>query len=220
MHWLERCYPDNLWSRWLRLVLPALIVLAAGGTLWAQEAPEPPRLDDDDVAELMQGEVIRDLERGEVFRGEVVGMIQAPVSELSAILLDYENLEEWSPAAYGVEILEQTGNEMLISGNTSLPWPIADRNWHLEVQHQNTQFDGQECFVNQWSYVHGSGNLDENYGYWLLCPYAADASYTVLRYVNHADPGIAIPNAVINWATRRALPDLIENLAERHDEVY
>ena len=54
----------------------------------------------------------------------------------------------------------------------------------------------------------------------------AEARSLIPRYLpewtnwNESDPGIALPDFVIRWATGNALPGLIEALSERHDELY
>ncbi len=114
-------------------VLVAAVVLAVAPARASADADMPiglPGLSDADYQTLLSGEPIRVVERGAVHSGEVVGMIQAPVDELAAIILDYENLGEWSPAAYDVHIIQRSDSDMVVEGKTALPWPITDRTWH------------------------------------------------------------------------------------------
>lgn len=222
---MNRCVDAPHLMSQLRTVVAALLLFVATGVPASAAAQssmrvELPRLDAADYEELLEGNAIRGVSGAEVHRGEVIGMIRAPVDELAAIILDYENLGEWSPAAYDVRIIERTSSSMVVEGKTRLPWPITDRTWHNRATHGAETVGGIECFVNRWQYVPGSGNMDDTYGYWLLFPYHADPTYTVIRYVGYADPGIALPDFVIDWATRRALPDIIANLRERHDALY
>ena len=206
-------------SCWIRVCCQRRLALATQAT--AQESPEYTPLDDNERAELMDGEVLRDVDRGDdLIRGEVIGLIEAPLDELASIVSDLENVTEWAPSIEEYEVVGRDGEYYIVDGVTNLPWPIADRTWQMRSRFAYEDVDGHNAFVYTFDYVPGSGNLDDSFGYWLLLEYPEDPRFTYVKYVVNADPGIAIPDAIIRWATRNALPDLIEGLDERHDDVY
>lgn len=199
--------------------IAATAVLLSAAQLAASESPSIRELSSDEVAELMEGGTLRALRRGEPLRAEVIGLIRAPVGELAPILTDYPNIPEWAPATTDIEIVGAGDGCTYIEGVTRLPWPITNRTWRMCSRSEWGRVDGQDAFVYRFDYVHGTGNIDESFGFWVLYPLPEQPEWTYVRYVVNADPGIAIPPAVISWATGRALPDLIEGLRDRHAEL-
>ena len=204
-------------TRWIPL---AIAIFALPALAHAQEAPHFHELDAEEAADLMDGGVERELVRGDVLRAEVIGLIQAPVAELAEIVTDFANMTEWAPATERYNVLEDNGDHYIIDGETRLPWPIANRTWNMRTEYSYQDVDGHEAFVYTYQYIPGSGNLNDSFGYYLMLPWPDDPSWTYVRYVVNADPGVALPDAVIRWATRNALPDIIGNMRERHEELY
>lgn len=202
----------------LALIVSALLLLSSSAL--ATEAPSVTPLSDEQVAELMDGDTIRDVASGTPVRAEVVALIQAPMHELAEIIVDYDRATEWAPATPELAVSGRDGEAYLVTGITALPWPIANRTWTMRAVFGETEVEGHNAWVDVFEYVEGSGNIDDSFGYWLLLPWPDDPSYTYVKYVVNADPGIALPEFVIRWATGNALPGLIEALGERHDELY
>lgn len=203
----------------LRLVL-VLTCLSLAAPVFGSEAPTIRELDASETAELMSGEVIRSVERSRPLRAEVIGLIEAPRDELAEILVDYLEIPEWAPATEDVVIVGTEGDCTFIEGTTKVPWPISDRTWRMCSRGGVEIIDGQEAFVYRFHHVEGTGNIDESSGYWVLYTLPDEPSWTYVRYVVHADPGIAIPQAILRWVTNGALPELISGLRDRHDELY
>ncbi len=197
-----------------------LLVGAWPTVVAATETPTYTPLSQEQAAELLEGEVIVELQRGNPLRAETLALIHAPVRELGEIVADYDHATEWAPALTEQYIVEQQGDEYIIQATTEIPWPIADRRFQTRAQWEFTTIDGREAFVDQFEYIDGTGNIDDTFGYWLMVEYADDPEYTHLKYVVYADPGIAVPAFIVRWATRNALPDVIEALVERHDAQY
>lgn len=170
--------------------------------------------------ELLEGEITVELERSDPPRAETLALIRAPMRELGEIIADFDHATEWAPALTEQTTVERDGDAYILQTTTAIPWPIADRRFRTRATWEFTTVGGHEAFVNEFEYIEGSGNLDESFGYWLLIPYPDDPEYTYVKYVVHADPGIAVPPALVRWITRNALPDVIEALAERHADTY
>ncbi len=203
-----------------RLALAALSLLFFAAPALATEAPAVTPLSAEQAAELMDGETIRDVDSGVPVRAEVVALIQAPMHQLAEIIVDYDRASEWAPATPELGVSGRDGEAYLVTGVTALPWPIANRTWTMRAVFGEREVEGHSAWVDVFQYVEGSGNIDDSFGYWLLLPWPEDPSYTYVKYVVNADPGIALPDFVIRWATGNALPGLIEALSERHDEMY
>ncbi len=196
------------------------LAIAVALPAFASETPTIRELDSEEVTELMDGDTIRDIERGNPLRAEVIGLIEAPRDELATILLDYPQIPQWAPATEDVEVVGTEGECTFIEGVTKIPWPISDRTWRMCSRGGNETIDGQDAFVYRFDHVEGSGNIDTSFGFWVLYSLPDHPEWTYVRYVVNADPGIAIPQAILRWVTNGALPDLIDGLRDRHGELY
>ena len=184
----------------------------------AQESPRYPRYDDEDVREMMDGDVKVSMRRqdGNLTRGTALGLIQAPVSELRTIIEDFGTHEDWYPDMEDSTVLR----DHVGRGVTNMPWPMTDRSWDINIEDGMRTISGHECFTSTFTHIPGSGNVETTYGYWLLCPWTDDTSYTLARYVLNVDLGVPLPDAIIRSSTRRMLPGVIDGLREEHDERF
>ena len=206
---------------YLRVTSFVLALCLIPAAAFAQrESPRVPNLDADEIEELMDGDAIVDTERGEgVNRGDVIGLIHAPMDEVWEIVQDFENLDRWFPDMQDTELV---GSD-LGQGGTNMPWPVADRRWQIELDREEGRVvDGITANVAWWTcnQDYEDSNVDDTYGYWLVYTWPDNPEYTLVRYVINADLGIWLPDPVIRWATRRLLPGMVEGLQERHDELY
>jgi hypothetical protein len=199
----------------------ALLVFLAAPA-WSDEAPTLTETSGTRLVELLAGEKFTSVRGGSdgTNRGEVVGLVEAPVHELALIVRDYENIPQWSEALVVCNVISESGAVQIVEGETQLPWPLANRTWRIRSEAGNRDVSGTEAWVNMWTDEEGYGNINDTYGYWMLYPLPSDERYTVVKYVVNADPGLAIPDFVLNWVTNRVLPDLIEGLADRHALLY
>ncbi len=204
----------------MRIPFFALIcAILASPLAYGDETPTIRTLSAEQITDLMDGDTFRDLEPGSPLRAEVIGLIEAPLAELAPILVDYPNIPQWAPATRDIEVVGSEGECTFIEGTTALPWPISDRNWRMCSRSAYDTIDGQEAFVYRFNYVHGTGNIDESFGFWVLYTLPEHPEWTYVRYVVNADAGVALPGAIIRWVTRSALPDLIDGLRDRHDDL-
>lgn len=191
-----------------------LALLPSAAAAQSVEAPTQPSLSADEVASIESGEVVVHTRRGTPNRGEVVGLVCAPISEVWAIVRDFNNLHRWYPDMEDSQLIA-TGHGR---GQTNMPWPISDRNWEIAATQGEQTVGGVSSYVATFDYIEGSGNLEEMFGYWLVREW--DNGCTMVRYVLNADLGIALPSSIVNWAARRMLPGIITGLRDRHDDLY
>lgn len=172
------------------------------------------------IEALKKGDTIRSMDTNMPFRGEVNGLIQAPMEELIAILKDYPKQTQWAPSMAEMRLLRREGEFEILGGRTDLPWPVPDRTWNMRAWTGYKTVSGRRSWVNLFQYIPGSGNMNESAGYWVLSPLPDDPTWTYCRYVLYGDPGIPLPDFVIRWASRTTLPAIISSLRNRHAKVY
>jgi hypothetical protein len=197
-------------------VLPLLTLLIAllPAAAQASEAPALPAYTAGQLEEMQGGEVMTSVEAGEPNRGEAVGVFRAAPEQIRAVLLDWDRLDTWSPAAYDVRITGRDGDAVLVSGMTDIPM-LPDRSWQIRTTSGEQTVGGVAAWVLSWTYVRESGNLDDTFGYWLVYALPEAPEWSLVRYVVNADAGLPIPDSIINWATNRTLPTLFARLAEQ-----
>lgn len=197
----------------LKLSLSVLL-LAVALPAAAQESPSAPRLTDSRVERLEAGEVVTDVEtEGRNNRAEMVCLIDAQPSEVWDVVMDYDRYESWFPDQLEAEV-RVSGNPRRIYGETRVP-VFRNRTYVFEDTQSERTVDGETVYINTWEYVEDSGNMDSSTGFWWVEPY--DDNRTLIRMVVHADLGMALPQAIINWGTRRMLPGIAEGIQEQCD---
>lgn len=185
----------------------ALLLGAASAS--AEEAPRP--VTSAQLEAVVAGEVLVEARQGEVNRGQVIGLVNAPIALVTEIVLDTGTHDRWFPDM--VESDSVSGS--MHTGRTHLPL-LRDRYWRLHDVHERVAHQGATCEVMRYSYdeTYEEGNMEVLHGYWILCPHGDD---TVVKYVINADLGVWLPGPVVTWAQRKMLPGIIEGLNEEAD---
>ncbi|MFT4703979.1 MAG: hypothetical protein ACI81R_001674 [Bradymonadia bacterium] len=192
-------------------------VIALASTAWAVEPVTP--ITSSQAQRAQEGDPLVSAQAGDINRGQVIGVVNAPLEDVMLILADVANHENWFPDTDHTVLISRDGNNVTFSGETHVP-VLRDREWTNVATHRVDQFSALgECHIIEYEYVEGSGNLDEMYGYWLVCQNGANADQTLVKYVLAADLGIPLPNSLINWATRNMLPGVITGLQARYDAI-
>ncbi|MFU8802686.1 MAG: SRPBCC family protein [Bradymonadaceae bacterium] len=209
--------------RQLRIIfaLAVLALVLVSTQAFAQERPTPIRLNDAQKKTLHSGEVIVRISQSEdVNRGEVIGIIQAPVDEVWPIIQDCGSYGDWREALTDTGILERQGwSNLVCKGTAKVPFPARDRDGHFRVLNGKRTIGGVASHVSTYKYIEDSGNLNDMHGYWLLQPYGPDDNHTLMKFVLNVDIGGWLPDFLVRWANRRILPDTIITLRKHHGEI-
>lgn len=196
------------------MIRPLVIaaVLAVATSSFAQASPAPPALTSSQIEALIGGDVITDVERqGNNNRAELVCIIHAAPDVVWDVIMDYDEYSEWFPDQLESEIRETDGNSHLLYGETRVP-VLRNRIYELRDVSETRTVDGQTHYLNTWEYVPDSGNMDSTTGFWYVHPLDENEDKTVVRMVVEADLGMWVPQAIINWGTRRMLPGIAEGI--------
>jgi len=200
----------------LSLVATSLFAIAAPA---AQERPAPPRLSAERMATVASGTPYAAVTQQENNnnRAELVAVINAPVDEVWAVVFDYGRYSTWFPDQRRSTVDSTSGRSRVLSGTTAVPI-LRDRTYQLNEQYRTTTNDaGQTVYIDTWDYIPGSGNLESTSGFWYIAPYDDANTRTVVRMVVHANLGMWLPNAIINWGTRRILPGIASGIQAQCD---
>lgn len=205
----------------IALCVLAVMVLGSATFVFAQEQPTAIRLSDAQKKTLHKGEVITRMSQSEsVNRGEVIGIIQAPVEELWPIIQDCGSYANWRDAITDTGVLERQGwSNLVCKGTAKVPFPARDRNGNFRVINNQRTVAGVASHVSTYKYIEDSGNLNDMHGYWLLQPYGPNGEHTLLKFVLNVDIGGWLPDFLVRWATRRVLPDTVMGLREHHGNL-
>lgn len=220
-----RFIPTATDARRVLLTLPAfmtaLLLLIMPAMVSAYEAPTLANVAGTRMDQLLAGTRLTNVRgNGDVNRGEVIGILNAPANELAVIIREYENIPLWSEALVVANVISRTGNVQIVEGETALPWPLTNRTWRIRSECSDRNVQGSDVWVNMWTHEPGYGNINNTYGYWMVYPLASDPARSIVKYVVNADPALALPDFVLNWVTNRVLPDLLDGLQARHETLY
>ena len=194
-------------------ILVALVALAL--PVAAQESPAARALSGEDRRLLEGGETIVEVTtEGRSNRAELVSLITGEPGDVFAVIADFESYETWVDDQAESVVLERDGDTWLLQGETNVP-VFPNRHYRLRDTRSERVVNGETVYVDEWELVEEYGNMDENTGFWWVQRY--DAQRTIVRMVLFADLGMPLPQSIINWGTRRALPNLADGIQEQHD---
>ena len=109
-----------------------------------------------EVARVAEGERLVSGEPGDVNRGVVIGLVNAPVAEVDAILQDVGNHDQWFPDTNNTVVISSEGASMRFSGETEVP-VLRDRQWTNDGTRSTQTFNGVECVVFRYEMVPAPG---------------------------------------------------------------
>jgi hypothetical protein len=198
------------------LTLPIALCFAMPAE--AMDPPGIPSLSSAQVTQLNDGE-----ELVEVFRrgdednpeppeGDVIGIVNATPEAVMALVLDFERYPEFVSDIAEIELLSREGDTYTVHGLTDTPWPMEDRSWTIIMVAGSQQVDGVDVLLSTWTFVPGSGNIEDTTGYWLAMPWGETGEQTLLRYHLQVDLGTWLPDFILEWSTESFLPSKIEDL--------
>lgn len=203
---------------WLSALTLCFVLVAPAHGAGASETPAAPVLSDQQRARIERGEVITMVEtQGDENRAELIALIEGDAASVWSVIADFESYEAWVPDQTSSDVVQRSGNVWVLEGETRVPI-LPNRRYRLRDVRSERIVDGQTVYIDEWEYIENSGNMEENRGFWYVAPY--DATRTLIRMVVFADLGIPVPQSVINWGTRRALPDLAEGIQQQTTERF
>ena len=153
------------------------------------------------------------------FRG--VGVVEAPIAAVLAILDDAEHRVEWMKEAVANTRIEKIGRyDEVFYSRTGAPWPVSDRD---VVNRAHTTFDAAAHVVRveftstshpSWPPQKGVVRMPTLHGHWSMWP-EHDGAWTRIEYQLHADPGGLLPQWIVNLVSKKIPHDTIEGIRQQ-----
>lgn len=139
------------------------------------------------------------------------GRVEAPPERVFRALADVEHWHEFMP------FLEQSTARRRKDGSIEsfqrleLPFPIGRRSYRVHVRSRSERTAAGPVWHIDWTYVPGSGNVEDHRGSWTLAPAGAGTSATVRLYT---DPGGYVPARGMDRGTIETLPWIFHGLRQ------
>ncbi|MFZ4577673.1 MAG: SRPBCC family protein [Myxococcota bacterium] len=102
--------------------------------------------------------------------------------------------------------LSRVGAVAVCETTSQLPFPIGELTSITRAVHETSP--GR--WVRRWTLV--GGDYEDNSGAWILQPFDAAGTRTLLTYEAHVEPKMSVPNAIIHAAQKRGMPTLFDHL--------
>ena len=200
------------------MVMRLSIVLLCGmtaGPASAQLTVQYPSALESHFDELSNGGVIVEVVvDGTLVQSDTLALVDAPTDAVFGVVADFAGQVHWVPDLMEARVISGTGQHLIGEGTTNLTWPFSDRSWQIDIFNRPETLNGQLCYASSWNYIPGSGDMVENDGYWLICPWIPDPTRSLVRYVFAADAGVAVPDFIERRVTAQMSPQFIHNLRQ------
>ena len=159
----------------------------------------PPKLTEKQQALVDEGEVvIREVKgAGEGKRYEAIAVIKAPPKAVMAFLRDFKSFVGPMP---NLKKIEFTWEQNLAHVTQWLKVALTTIAYRLNIAHYGDS-------VIEWELV--EGDIKDTTGYYKFFP-RAEGKETLLVYHVYTDPGMAVPQFIINLLTKSSMPGVVE----------
>ena len=164
---------------------------------------------------LGQGKTLVDLEdrpNRRTKRALVLREIKASLGVVAAVLNDHERLPDLVSTVRAAQVIDRDERTVRVRQVLDLPFPLRNRRYTIEIETALSD----DCFESSWTYVEGSGNIRGSAGRWEVL--SQDRGNVLVAYVIHADPGGFVPGWAANWASKRALPEVVESIGDAAED--
>ncbi len=211
-------FPPRLAS--LCLALAAALAIAAAATPDTAPPVAPPAaVAAADLARLRRGEVVVRLEpvrRGAPRQGVAMGVLDFPPERVFLAVTDFAHYDEFVPFVTSSDAAPQPDGSVLAFQRLDLPAPLRARSYRIRARSRVDGAGAARTWQVAWSYVPGSGDVEDHSGSWRLTrfgpPGPPAAGRTLVACRLFTDPGGAVPDWAMDRATRSSLPWVIEGL--------
>jgi hypothetical protein len=171
--------------------------------LAAEKLGAPPKLTEKQLEKIAAGEiVIREVAgAGEGKRYEAVAVVKAQPKAVMAFLKDFASYVGPMPNLKKIEFSWE-GNLARVTQHLKVA--LSSISYRLNILHYDDA-------VIEWEFV--EGDIKDTTGYYKLFP-RSNGKETLLVYHVYTEPGMAIPQFIMNILTRKSMPDVVKAIRE------
>lgn len=161
---------------------------------------------------------IKSEEGSNVLCYKILTTINAPVSNIKALLHDIKSYPDWTPSLKTAEILAQLSkDEMYYYVDVDAPWPISNRDNIIHYQQHEDQISktveiSLTGVPNYISKVSGVVRVTQSKGMWKLTP--KDKDKTEVISIHSSNPSGSLPMWVVKIFIVNNIYNLFINLKE------
>jgi len=128
-------------------------------------------------------------------------VINAPVTQVQAVLTDYAHTTRMFPNVKKCQVVEDAGARKMIAFTASAPANLWTFDYVLEVKESPGYIE--------WHRV--SGAFKKNEGFWKLEP-IDEGRCTLVTYAKYVDGGLFMPQPLVTRELRASMPEIMTNL--------
>jgi ribosome-associated toxin RatA of RatAB toxin-antitoxin module len=140
------------------------------------------------------------------------GVIEAPPEQVFRALADYAHWEEFMPFLEGSAVQTRPDGSAESTHVMNLPAPMGERRYRVRFTQKVETGPQGKIWRIDWSYVQGSGNVDDHRGSWTLTALGPGKTLGVCRLFT--DPGGLTPHRAMDRGTRKMLPWIFHGLRQ------
>lgn len=145
--------------------------------------------------------------------------LTAPLSALTAVLLDVNNSREWIYGTKNVSLLQQLSPTALIYySEVDLPWPISNRDFIVQfsITQDSITKTVKAVSINKPDWLPRFKDIvrvEQSYSEWLITPLGNDRLH--VEYELRVDPGGCIPAWLVNMFATTGPYNTFQKLREQ-----
>lgn len=140
------------------------------------------------------------------------GVIEAPPERVFQALADYAHWEEFMPFLERSAVQPQPDSPVVSEHVMNLPSPMGERRYRVRFTQKVETGPKEKVWRIDWSYVPGSGNVDDHRGSWTLTALGPGKTLAVCRLFT--DPGGLTPLWAVDRGTGKMLPWIFHGLRQ------
>jgi uncharacterized protein YndB with AHSA1/START domain len=141
------------------------------------------------------------------------GVIEAPPERVFRALSDYAHWEEFMPFLERSAVQPQPDGAAVSEHVMNLPSPVGERRYRVRFTQKVEEGPKKGTIWRiAWSYVPGSGNVDDHRGSWTLTALGPGKTLAVCRLFT--DPGGLTPRWAVDRGTGKMLPWIFHGLRQ------
>ena len=142
------------------------------------------------------------------------GVVAAPPERVFPALTDYAHWQEWMPFLASSDARPQQDGSVLSQHAMNLPSPLGQRRYQVRLtQRVETAAGGERSWEIDWTFVKGSGNVNDHRGSWRLTDLGGGRTLAVCRLFT--DPGGLTPRWAMDRGTSQMLPWIFHGLRQQ-----